>query len=306
MHVHHHLSQTGQKLQQLTKTHDGWFVLLGLLAGLMYLPAWLGYLVPRALQGKIGWFLIGCMLFIAAHEFWRQRRLLRGLRASHAERLLSRGLIIFGASLMPFVRFALWPQALLWLGILVGIFGSLWGWRFFRTCLIPMAFVGLTVYPRIGVISRGLWELVMPDQLLEHTMAHLSSLLLDILGFSAQAQGVYIVLPQGAVEVGWGCNGLDMAITVSITGVLMGILFRQNRYQMVQLVAAAAAISMLFNLPRLILMTLAHVYWGSWWFNFWHGPWGGQVFSTGLLAVYYQVMMAMIERGKSRPSPPGA
>ena len=49
-------------------------------------------------------------------------------------------------------------------------------------------------------------------------------------------------------------------------------------------------LALAFNVPRIVLMTLAVVYWGKDAFEFWHGAWGGQIFSdrdNHLLSNYY-------------------
>ncbi len=219
-----------------TRTSHGRFVLLGLVAGLAYLPMWLGYLVPQALKGKIGWFLIFSMLFLAGLEVWSKRKTLKALSASEEDRLIGHLIIVAGVALTPFLRFALWPQALLWLLILVGIAISSWGLSVFGRFLIPTFFIGLTVYPRIGLISRALWELFVPYQLLEEVMASISSVAMRAMGFPATREGVFITFPEGAVEVGWGCNGLDMAITIAAAGLFMGLLYKQPRKQMIWLI----------------------------------------------------------------------
>ena len=283
---------------QLAKTNHGRFILLGLTAGLIYLPTWLGYLIPRALKGKVGWFLILSMLLLAAAELWHRKQLLKTYKASEEDQLLGHLLIVSGAALMPFCRFAIWPQSLLWLIILVGIVCSTWGANIFTRFILPSCFVGLTVYPRIGFVSRFLWEFLTPYQFLEVIMAQLGSMAMRAIGFPATQQGVFITFPEGAVEVGWGCNGLDMALVVAATGFFMGILYKQKRGQMVVSVAIAVLISLIFNIPRLMLVTIAHVYWGEWWFEFWHGFWGGQIFVGALLTIYYYVVMALIDRAK--------
>ena len=283
-------------LQRALKNNHGRVVLVGLLIGLAYLPAWLGYLIPQALKGKIGWFLIFGMLSLAILELWNQRKMLEQLEASEEDRLL--GYLLVGSStvLFPFCRFAIWPQALLWLMILIGIVCMTWGISFFRRFMLPTFFVGLTVYPRIGIISRFVWELFFSYQSLEKAMASATSVVMQGIGFPATQQGAFIILPEGAVEVGWGCNGLDMAITIAAAGLFMGLLHKQKRRQMIWLISAAVVVALIVNIPRLILMTLAHVYWGEWWFHFWHGFWGGQIFSGVLFTVYYYITMALIER----------
>jgi exosortase/archaeosortase family protein len=281
-----------------TQNSHGRFVLLGLTVGLAYLPAWVGYLAPRALKGKVGWFLILCMLGLAAAELWNRRHILQELRAFEEDRLLGHLLIVCGAVLFPFCRFALWSQAFLWMVVLAGMACSTWGAGFFGRFILPTFFIGLTTYPRVGFITRFLWDFFTPYQFLEVTMAQVGAAAMRTIGFPAVQEGVYITFPEGAVEVGWGCNGLDMAISVAATGLFMGILYKQKPRQMAMLIVIAAFISLLFNIPRLMLVTIAHVYWGPWWFNFWHGFWGGQIFVGVLLTVYYYVMMALIEHSK--------
>jgi exosortase len=295
-----HLKTSWHWIVSLAQNSHGRFVLLGLTVGLVYLPVWLGYLVPRALQGKVGWFLVLCMLGLAVGEIWSRRAVLDQLQASAEDRLLGHLLIVCGAVLFPFCRFAIWPQAFLWLVVLAGMVCSTWGVGFFSRFMIPTFLIGLTTYPRIGFISRFLWDFFAPYQFLEIKMAEVSSSAMRAIGFPAVQEGIYITFPEGAVEVGWGCNGLDMALSIAATGFIMGILYKQKPRQMAVLIAIAAFISLLFNIPRLMLVTIAHVYWGEWWFNFWHGFWGGQIFVGLLLTIYYYVMMAMIETSKKK------
>ena len=111
-------------------------------------------------------------------------------------------------------------------------------------------------------------------------------------------QGRFIFFPEGSVEVGWGCNGLDMAITLALAGLFMGLIYRQKRSDMVWMIALAVLVSLLANIPRLILVTIAYGSWGAQWFHFWHGFWGGQIFSGMLFTIYYYWMTARIEQEK--------
>ncbi len=287
------------RLRQALKTNHGRFVLLGLSVGLIYLPVWLGYLVPQAIKGKVGWFLISSVLVLAGLELWNKRQTLEQLEASEEDRILGYLLVGSGAVLFPFCRFAIWPQALLWFLILIGIVCMTWGISFFRQFILPTFFIGLTVYPRIGLISRFVWELFVPYQALEKVMASIASAGMRVIGFPATQEGVFITFPEGAVQVGWGCNGLDMAITIAAAGFLMGLLYKQKPTQMGWLILVGALIALAANIPRLMLVTIAHVYWGEWWFHFWHGFWGGQIFSGVLFTLYYYVLMALVSQKKS-------
>lgn len=288
------------RLQQALRTNRGRFVLIGLSTGLLYLPVWLGYLIPQALKGKIGWFLVLSMLFLAGLELWSKRQTLEKLDASEEDRLIGYLLIGAGVALFPFCRFAIWPQALLWLIILIGIACATWGISFFYRFITPTFFISLTVYPRIGLISRFVWELLFPNQLLERVMAAIASAGMRVIGFPATQEGVFITFPKGAVEVGWGCNGLDMAITIAAAGLFMGLLYKQKRTQMIWLIVLGATIALIANIPRLMLVTIAHVYWGEWWFHFWHGFWGGQIFSGILFTLYYYALMALVDQKPSK------
>ena len=285
-------------ISQAAKSHHGRFILLGLLVGLVYLPQWIGYLLPRALKGKTGWFLILCMLCMTGFDLWTKRALLTRFQASEEDRWLGYALIIVGVLIFPFCRFALWSQALVWLAVLVGIAIATWGLRFLYHFPAATFFVSLTVYPRVGLISRGLWDFFTPHLFLEKNMAQVSSWAMRGIGFDAMPQGRFIFFPEGSVEVGWGCNGLDMAITLALAGLFMGLIYRQKRSDMVWMIALAVLVSLLANIPRLILVTIAYVYWGAQWFHFWHGFWGGQIFSGMLFTIYYYWMTARIEQEK--------
>lgn len=256
--------------------------------------------MQRALKGGASWFLIAGMLSLALAEIWAKRQHLHKLTASDEDRLLGHILILSGVILFPFCRFALWSQALTWLIVLIGIACSSWGIGFFHRFKLPSIFISLTVYPRLGLISRTAWEFITPPNFLENTMAWMSVSVMRLVGWVAEADGRFIVFPEGMVEVGWGCNGLDMAIMMAIAGLFMGLIYKQTKTQIVNLVAIAIALALIANIPRLILVTVAHVYWGQEWFKFWHGFWGGQIFVSILFTIYYYAVMELIKRRRTK------
>ena len=93
-----------------------------------------------------------------------------------------------------------------------------------------------------------------------------------------------------------GCNGFDMAFVLAGVGVIMGLFFKRSWSKIVALVAAGVSIALVFNVPRIMLLAFAVVYWGKESFEFWHGAIGGQIFATMLLTVYYYVAMAMLRK----------
>lgn len=272
------------------QTAHGLIVLMGMLIGLLYFPAWFGYLVNRALDGAISWFLITAMLMFISLDLWQNRATLKEHPASEEDKLIGHVLIICGVLVYPFCRFALWPQALLWLLILVGIIISSWGLCFFRNHKLSSLFLALTVYPRLGIISRAAWEFFFPPNALENVMAYIATVGLRSIGMEALAESRFILFPQGKVEVGWGCNGLDMAISIAFAGLFMGLIFRQTVLEIAKFIAIGIAMALVANIPRLMLVSIAYVYWGKSWFQFWHGFWGGQVFSAILFTSYYYLV----------------
>lgn len=263
---------------------------------MLYLPVWLGHLIQRAFSGAVSWFLILGMLYLASLELLKKRHRLEKLAASEADRLLGHTLIFSGIVLFPFFRFAIWSQAIIWLIVLVGIAVSSWGVAFFKQFKIATLFMTLTVYPRLGIISRIAWEFFVPPNSLENIMAWITAFSLNALGRSAIPVGRFISMPEGSVEIGWGCNGLDMAITMAISVLFLGLLFKLSQLQILSLMTAAAILALIANVPRLILVTIAYVYWGEQWFKFWHGLWGGQIFSSILFTIYYYAVIAVAKR----------
>jgi exosortase len=256
---------------------------------------WSEYLIQRAFEGASSWFLILGMLYLASTKLFEKRQKLTQLSPLDVDRLLGHLLIVSGILLFPFCRFSIWSQALIWLLILIGVALSSWGVSFFQQFKLSSLLFGLSVYPKLGNLSRTLWDSLLPAHTLENIMAGISVSLLKLFGSSAQANGRFIIMPEGSVEVGWGCNGLDMAITMAIAIFFMGLLFKLNQRQILGLMLAAVAIALIANIPRLILVSIAYVYWGDWWFDFWHGFWGGQIFSTILFTLFYYSVMAVVK-----------
>lgn len=297
------LSQSSYNLMcSAVKTNHGRIVLSGLSVGLCYLPTWSADLWIRAIQGSTGLVLISGVLVFGLRTLWKQRKQLAQLAASPEDQLLGHLLILSGVVLFPFCRFAFWSQALLWLLILIGIAISHWGVNFFIKYSLPASLIALSVYPRPGIAARILWEVTTPPYLLERFMAWSGTLALRAIGQPATHVGQFIYLPAGSVEVNWGCNGFNMAFAMAITGFLFGLFFRQSRVKIIALMVGGIILALILNIPRIMLVTLAAVYWGDKWFNFWHGSWGAQIFVGILFTVYYYIVMAIIKRKPTKAS----
>ena len=82
-----------------------------------------------------------------------------------------------------------------------------------------------------------------------------------------------------------------MAVTIGGGGFLLGIFLKQRRSTILCWMTIGIVLALAFNVPRIVLMTLAVVYWGKDAFEFWHGAWGGQIFSAIVMTTYYQIIM---------------
>ena len=284
-------------LRAQIKTNHGRIVLLGLVVGLLYFPLWIHDLVIRSISGSTGLALISCAALMGLAPLWQKRQQLRRLTASEEDQIIGHLLILGSVVLFPFFRADMWAQALIWLFIMGGITFSTWGATFFVKYPLTTLLVPMTVYTRPGVIAQGTWRFLMPQNFLENMMAAASTQALQWIGQPAIVQGRFITMPSGgAVEVAWRCNGFNMAVAMAVTGLLLGIFFKRTRLQITRLMLVGAAVGLVFNVPRIMLMALAHAYWGDWWFDFWHGSWGAQIFVGVLFTVYYYTAMAMLNR----------
>lgn len=284
--------------QSALETWHGRFVLAGLSLGLIYFPTWLSQVFHRSfIHGSTALTLILVTVSLAGWQIWTKRDQLAKLTVLEADQTIGCLLILSSLVLFPFCRFAVWPQAILWLLILVGIALSTWGGQFFtRYPLIPLLFA-VTVYPKPGILAHTLWQTFTPYQFLERLMAQAGTMGLQLIGQPAISEGALIaILPSGAVEVDWGCNGFTMAVQMAVAGFFMGVFLKQGWFKTLLMMVVGAILALIFNIPRIMLLTLASVYWGEAWFNFWHGTWGGQIFTGLLFTLYYYAIMWMINR----------
>ncbi len=266
-------------------------VTFGLLMGLFYLPDWVKIAVNSSLHGSANLFFNIGFLYLGLDHLWRHRKSLAQMVASDEERLTGY-LIIFGsAALFPFCFSSVSLKALLWTVILVGIAYSSWGIRFFKNYALQSVLIVVSLYPNWTYALREVWIALTPPHTLDNFMAWSGSLALQAIGQPAIAKQFVIELPTGAVQVGFSCNGFEMAVTMAGASLLMGLWLKQSRLNTIAMVVVGVMLALIFNIPRIMLLTIASVYWGKDSFDFWHGTWGGQIFSTILFTVYYYAVM---------------
>lgn len=259
----------------------------GVLVALVYLPLLLVALVKFTLRGDSTPVLNIAFAYLGLEKLWQQRREIAQLKAMEEEQWVGYAFILGGAIAFPFCYASISMQALLVAVIGIGAAYSTWGITFFKRYWLWITFILISLYPDWVFLSNAIRKIITPTYFFEESMAWIGSVVLRAMGYAATPRGTYVYLPQGAVEVASGCSGFDMAFLLVGASVVLG-LFLHQKWSKIALVAFLGAIlALLFNIPRVVMLTFAAVYWGKASFEFWHGPIGGQIFAGILLTVYY-------------------
>ena len=285
--------------QKSTKTTHNKFVACGLLVVFCFLPFWLADIVVGTLHGAAS-ILMAAAIGIGLYQLWSNRQSLVKLTASEEDEWLGHLLIGSGVILAPFCFSNEWSQRLVWIVILVGIACSTWGIQFFKHYPIPTFLIVMGLFPQPTTVGKIIWETFTPPQMLERFMAWSGTLGLQAIGQSATVDKTIISLPGGAVDVTWGCSGFDMATIIAVASLVLGLFLKQSLPKVVLMTTLGVILALLANIPRIMLMAMAEAYWGPASFEFWHGFWGGQIFSTILFTIYYYVVMAVIKHQRKQ------
>jgi exosortase/archaeosortase family protein len=239
-------------------------------------------------------------IYWSVKRFWQCRHELINSVTSEEDRLIGHLLILSGAVMFSFFHSSVSFQALLVMLILVGIACSSWGLSFFRKFPLASALLLISVYPCLNFLANTVRRTLWPNSL-ESFMAWISGLALRAIGQSAVASGSLLSLStqiqaDKTVEVGSGCSGFDMAFTIAGVGLLMGLFLKQKWFKIGWIVVSGILLALMLNIPRIMLLAWAVVYWGKDSFEFWHGPIGGQIFAGILFTLYYYLVMWIVER----------
>jgi exosortase len=283
-------------LRESVKTPHSRIVTCGLLVvGLGYLPPQLYTMLLKSLHGSATVLMLA-VICLGMYRLWQQRHLLMNLKGGDEDRFIGHTLILSGVVLFPFCLSSVWSQALLCWMVLAAIACSTWGLAFFRNHPLPIFLVSTGLIPNPGVAVRAFWETFVPSLMLERFTAWLGLLALLAIDQPATLRDNIITLANRSVQVSWGCTGFNMALSVAIMGMLLGLFFKQNLIRTVILMIAGIVLAVVFNIPRMVLLAMATTYWGDSYFHFWHEGWGAQIFSAVLFTAYYYIVMPFIKR----------
>ncbi len=290
------VQQTTVHLIQLSgKSHHHRMVAAGLLVGVCYLPFWLIDTVSSTIHGGASLLMLA-LIALGLYRLWQNRQQLAALEAADDDRFLGHTLIACGILISPWCWSSEWSQKLSWLMILLGIACSNWGVGFFRRYPLSVALICLGLFPQPTLVGQQLWQAFTPPQMLENFMAWSGGLGLQAIGQAAVSNGNTLTLSGGSVQVIWGCSGFDMATIMAVASLVLGLFLKRSASNILSLMMIGITLALIANIPRIMLMAYANAHWGKASFHFWHGPWGGQIFSTILFTIYYYIVMAMVKK----------
>jgi exosortase/archaeosortase family protein len=298
------IAQKGRNaFEKGTKTTHQRIICAGLLVGLGYFPVWVYSLVKSSFIGTSDLFLVPALAYLGFQGLWQQRHTLDQQAAGPEDRFLGYMLVFTAVVAFPFCRFETWSQAVIWAIALLGIAISTWGLDFLKAYPLQCGLIGVSAYPNFAFVTQEVGRVVSPHNFLENLMAQSGGMMLGLIGHPATIKGNYIYLASGGgVEVLPACNGFDMAVTVATFGLVMGLFMKQPLTKAIAIAVAGYVLGLLFNVPRIVVLTFASVYWGKPSFDFWHGPIGGQIFSSILLTIFYYVAMGVMNSSNRKPT----
>jgi len=254
---------------------------------MFYLPAWLGEQWKSILSGGSSFLINVALLWLGFGQLWRHRENLRQRMASKDDRLAGHLLIIGGAGWMPFVLHSVSLQAMVWCLILVGVAWSSFGLGFFMNYAGSFLLIIMGMYPDVTfLLDRMLYALFDPTWIADQVTL-VSSQIFKLFGYGASVAGNVISINGESVIVGYPCTGVDMAIALAAMSFVVGLLFKQSMWRVGLATSLGFIVAMASNIPRVMLVVFAWAYWGPESFDFWHGPWGGQIFSTIMFTTAY-------------------
>jgi exosortase len=268
--------------------------------GLIYLPTFLSVLWDKTSGGSSTIVLNVGFLYMGIARLWAHRKELKATKVLMDDRFIGHALVLTGALWIPFAFHSISLQAGLWMITLIGMAWSSFTPTVFSRFPLAIVLILMGFYPDWVWLSSQVFQAFTGPYQLENAMAWISTALLNVVGQTAEVQARFINLPSGSVEVAPGCSGYDMAFVLAVASILWGLLTNQTWSRIVLVTVAGIVIALVSNIPRILLMTFAAIYWGEESFDFWHGFWGGQIFSAIMFTAYYYAAVGLFETHTSR------
>lgn len=278
------------------RTNHGFLILCGSIILLIYGVTLLVFLGDITIHGSSSAFMNTCFLYLGLAGLWKQQETLKQERVYPDDRIIGYALLLTGTIGFFLLRSSFSLQALCAMLIVMGMLLSQFGLVMIRRHWRFIGFIIVGLYPNIINLATQTWKFATPHNLLELLMANLGSQGLRLLGYESIAQEQFIKLGPGAVEVAFGCNGFHMSFVLGMAGFIVGQFMQLSVRKTVLLIIGGVTLALSLNVPRVMMLAIASVYWGKQSFDFWHGSIGGQIFAGILFTIYYYLAMWIIDR----------
>lgn len=284
----------GHVLRWSNRSNPNRMVSFGLLVCACYLPTWLTFMGLDIANGSSFPLLNFGFLYFGIQAI-RQHHKSVQRPPSPLEDVWLGGMITLGCGILYFVCLGSSSlQALSCAGVVIGLLFMLYGGAILRAYPLKLSLLLLSLYPDLGFLFNSL-RILSTGDLLERNMARAGSWGLRLIGQTASFDGVFVTLGPGAVEVGPGCTGFDMAVPIAGFALMLGLFFELRWTKILWLGVIGVILSLILNVPRIVLLANAAVYWGEHSFEFWHSSWGAQIFSGLLFTIYYYITTPLLQ-----------
>lgn len=280
-------------LRWSNRTNRNRAIALGLIIYLCYLPTWLRLIGIDLARGSSFPILNLGFLFFGIQALLKYRKEADTFELSPEDQLLASLAVITGGGLF-FI--SLDSSSFQALGCAIAVAGTLFltfSLRLFTHYPLKLSLLFFSLYPSLTYLLNNIRLLVTGDSM-EVVAAYLGNFGLNLLGQSSHVDGILISLGEGSVEVGSGCSGFDMAVPIAGFAFMLGLFFELKWTKTLLLTVVGVGLALLLNIPRIMVLANAAVYWGEDSFYFWHDSWGAQIFSGILFTIYYYVAMPII------------
>ena len=121
-------------------------------------------------------------------------------------------------------------------GSLVCLVFAIYGWRFFKAIIFPLAYL---------VLAVPMGEELVP--LLQEITADISVYLVQLVGIPIYREGLYLYIPNGTFEVAEACSGIRFLISMISIGLLYAYLFYQSTWRRLVFIGLSILIPILAN-----------------------------------------------------------
>ncbi len=284
------------------RTSHSRFITLAALVSICYLPSWLGFLLNSIWHGQSYAILNLGALAVGAKVFLNHRQDLANVKVEEDDRFLGYALATAGMIALALFRGFHQPLTLQYIAtmmIFLGIIWSTWGIIIFRQFPFTLFLVLMGLYPNLYFVAFQISKFFTSEDSLEHVMAWAGSVGLNLIGYQSVAKATYVILPQGSIVIWPACSGFEMMFILAGVSVLVAKFMQLSWTKGFMLVLFGWSMAALMNVPRIMLLAIASIFWGKQSFDFWHGPIGGQIFSCLLFTLYYYGVMGILNYKKS-------